>query len=346
MKVLIVGGGLSGICLAHHFLDAQHTVKMINGFPNESSKIAAGMVNPMTFRKMVKSWRADELFPFLNAFYPQLERKVNEKFFYSLPIRRVFSTPEEKELWKKRQKEGEYADFVSRKEIKAPDYIIEKEGSGRVLGASFIAAKKFVDTNINYLKNHVDFVEEPFDFENYKAEQKSYKKEAYDCVLFAEGYRLLFNPLFNYLPLRHTKGEVLTVQSNELEKNEIINRKCFVLPIEKNFFKLGATFAWNTTDSATTDEAKETLLQQYSAISTAAITVTHQEGGIRPTVADRRPLIGEHPEHKGNFVFNGMGTKGYMLAPFFSKQLFDHITKNKELDETVNIERFFKKFWV
>jgi glycine/D-amino acid oxidase-like deaminating enzyme len=147
------------------------------------------------------------------------------------------------------------------------------------------------------------------------------------------------------LPLQQTKGEVLTVASDDLKRDEILNRKCFILPIENGDFKLGATFSWDKTDTKPTDEAREELLGQYKQLSTARLTILEQEGGIRPTVVDRRPLIGEHPEYEGLFIFNGMGTKGYMLAPYFSEHLLLHALYSEKLDDEVNIQRFYKKYF-
>jgi glycine/D-amino acid oxidase-like deaminating enzyme len=62
--------------------------------------------------------------------------------------------------------------------------------------------------------------------------------------------------------------------------------------------------------------------------------------GVRPTVKDRRPLLGTHPKHKNFHILNGLGTRGVMLAPAMAIDLFDFIENGKPLDKTIDIKRY------
>lgn len=346
-RVLIVGGGLSGICVAHQLVDRGINFVMIDQGINESSAIAAGMINPMVFRKMVKTWKGDTLIPYLTSFYHKVEEKVEEQFFFARKIRRVFSTEDEFNYWKERLEDEEYNDYIYDFEAAkpVPSYVINKHGNGWVKSPGYIDANRFMKSNHDYFLARGELQIENFNYQDLDAVKKTYKGQSFSQIIFAEGFRGKYNPFFGFLPLQQTKGEVLTVRSEEFKKDEILNRKCFVLPLEGGDFKLGATFSWDKTDTAPTEEAKEELLAQYDQLSTASFKIVSQEGGIRPTVVDRRPLIGEHPERKGLYVFNGMGTKGYMLAPYFSGHLVDHIFNETKLDDQVNIQRFYKKYY-
>jgi glycine/D-amino acid oxidase-like deaminating enzyme len=347
-RVLIVGGGLSGICLAHQLENRAIDFVMIDQGKNQSSAIAAGMINPMVFRKMVKTWRGDKLIPYLNSFYVELENKTEQRFFFPRKIRRVFSTEDEHNYWEERLKDSNYDDYIHNFQDAnpTPEYVINKNGNGLVKSPGYIDAKRFMKANQDYFQENDKLKLENFDYQSFDPERKSYRGESFTHVVFAEGYRGKFNPYFNYLPLQQTKGEVLTVASDELRRDEILNRKCFVLPIENGDFRLGATFSWDKTDTKPTHAAREELLGQYKQLSSARLTILGQEGGIRPTVVDRRPLIGEHPEHQGLYIFNGMGTKGYMIAPYFSEHLLMHALEGATLDDEVNIQRFYKKYFL
>lgn len=346
-KVLIVGGGLSGICLAHQLEERGVNYLMIDQGINESSVIAAGMINPMVFRKMVKTWRGDDLIPYLKKFYTQVEDRVGQHFFFPRKIRRVFSTQDERNYWLQRLQDSDYEDYIHLLEDAEPipDYVVNKFGNGWVKSPGYVDAKRFMKSNHDYFLQKEKLRLKNFDFQSFDANAKSYKDEFFTHVVFAEGYRGKFNPYFNYLPLQQTKGEVLTIRSDAFRKDEILNRKCFVLPLEQGDFKLGATFSWDTTDTVPTDKARKQLLEQYDQLSTAKIEILDQEGGIRPTVTDRRPLLGEHPELEGLFIFNGMGTKGYMIAPYFSEHFVNHLLEGEKLDDEVAIERFYKKHY-
>tara|TARA_B100000508_G_scaffold141096_1_gene146822 strand:+ start:42403 stop:43476 length:1074 start_codon:yes stop_codon:yes gene_type:complete len=346
-KVLIVGGGLSGICLAHQFEERNVDFRIIDQGVNESSAIAAGMINPMVFRKMVKTWRGDDLIPYLKNFYPKLEQKTGQRFFFSRKIRRVFSTQDEHDFWVDRLKDPAYEEYIHELEDSdpTPDYVLKKYGDGWVKSPGYVDAKLFIKANHDYLITKRKLNIQNFDFQSLDPENASYKCEQFSHIIFAEGYRGKFNPFFNYLPLQQTKGEVLTVKSDAFRKDEILNRKCFVLPLEYGGFKLGATFSWDTTDTKPTEHARTQLLDQYDQLSKAKIEIVDQEGGIRPTVTDRRPLIGKHPEKNNLFVFNGMGTKGYMIAPYFSEHFVNFLLDGAKLDDEVDIQRFYKKHY-
>lgn len=347
MKVLIVGGGLSGICLAHQLLQEGHTVRLTDEGRNYSSIIAAGMINPMVFRKMVKTWRGDDLIPYLISFYKSIEQKVGAKFFFPRKIRRVFATEVERKLWVERSNDNQYNDYITTIEETEdqPEYVKGAFGSGWVKSPGYVDARIFMEANHSYLKNQNILVFDAFDHDKLDVESASYKGESYDKIVFAEGYKGKENPLFNYLPLQQTKGEVLTIRSEKLSRAEILNRKCFVLPTEDGFLRLGATFKWDTNDPTPTNDAKEQLIEQYNTLSKAPFKIIEQEGGIRPTVTDRRPLIGVHPEYSKCYIFNGMGTKGYMIAPYFSKHFTDYLTDKVTLDSEVDIQRFYKKHY-
>lgn len=345
MKCLIVGSGLSGVCLAHELALKDSKVRVIDSGVNLSSAVAAGMINPMTFRKMVKTWMGDELIPFLIDFYKELEQKTGERFFFERTIRRSFSTAHERKLWIERQEEEDYNNYIHPvEELDTPIYIKEEFGTGVVKCPGYVDSKLFLKANQTYLleKGVLEF--STFNFELLDANTLTYNGEKYDHIIFAEGYQGKDNPYFNYLPLETVKGEVLTLSINGIDSTEIVNRKCFVLPTNNGLFKLGATFTWKTIDASQTEEAKNELIGQYRQLLNKPFAIIDHEAGIRPTVSDRRPLIGEHPEHKGLYIFNGMGTKGYMIAPYFSRHFVEHLVEGRELNDEVNIKRFEKKY--
>jgi glycine/D-amino acid oxidase-like deaminating enzyme len=168
----------------------------------------------------------------------------------------------------------------------------------------------------------------------------SFNGVAYDDVIFCEGYLGKENPWFGSLPLNQTKGETLTIKSDGIPEDESVNRKCFILPLGNQQFKVGSTYEWHTSTLNTTEKGREEILEKAAYLTNAKIEVIDQAVGIRPTVIDRRPLIGTHPEHKNYHIFNGLGTKGYMLAPTLSREFIAYLLDGTALDAEVNIDRF------
>jgi len=71
--------------------------------------------------------------------------------------------------------------------------------------------------------------------------------------------------------------------------------------------------------------------------------VVNQLAGIRPTVTDRRPLVGQHPKYKNLYVLNGFGSRGVLIAPFASLQLLNSIETGSTIHSEMDISRFTKK---
>jgi glycine/D-amino acid oxidase-like deaminating enzyme len=347
VNVIIIGGGLSGMCLAHELDKHNISFKIIDENINYSSKVAAGMINPMTFRRMIKTWKGDELIPTLKLFYPAIEEKIGGRFFFPIKLRRAFASAHERELWMERLDDTEYADYVNAPESEenTPRYLKEIYGNAFINTPGYVDAKRFMQYNHEYFLQHKKLEYTSFDVDQLDIENKTYQDQAYTHLIFAEGYRGEDNPFFGYLPFKNAKGEVLTIESNAFKKDEILNRKCFILPTKNDDFKLGSTYAWNTKDPSPTEEAKKEILKNYQGLSNAPFEITAHEAGIRPAAADRRPMIGEHPEYKGLYIFNGLGAKGYMIAPYFAIEFINFLIGKSELDREVNIERFYKKHY-
>jgi glycine/D-amino acid oxidase-like deaminating enzyme len=141
--------------------------------------------------------------------------------------------------------------------------------------------------------------------------------------------------------MKPAKGETLTIRSTQiLLKQDIFNKGFFIMPIGNDLFKIGATYEWADLNDTPTEKAKADLLQKLNSVITTPYEIISHEAGVRPSVIDRRPVIGNHPEHNHLFVFNGLGTKAVMIAPYFAKELVNSIQNNYRIDKEVSPSRF------
>ncbi len=342
MKILVVGCGVAGICLTHEFLQAGCDVQVIDNDKNVSSAVAAGIINPLVFRRMTLSWRGSELIPFARDKYREMEELSTHSFFHPLVIRRLFASEQELDFWKKKQSLSEYAPFMETLTEEDLNFPLEQNtfGTGRVRQASYIDTGVFMQANREYFQSRGIFFYETFNHSELDAERAVYKGVSYDYVVFAEGKDAKYNPLFSYLPLQQTKGEVLTIQSKTIHSAESLNRKCFLLPLGNQLFKVGSTYVWNTDDTIPTEEGKQTIAANLRSITSEPYTILEQRAGVRPTVPDRRPMLGKHPEFPKMVIANGLGTKGYMLAPLLMHELVNHLLNGTEIDHESRIDRF------
>lgn len=339
---LIVGGGLAGICVARRLWEAGLKFTLIDSGKNTGSKVAAGIINPLVFRRMTKSWRIDEFLPSATGFYQGLSREWGKEYFTEIPIRRAFAHKQEEDLWIEKQHTDDFGPYM--KPVEAADYACDTVkntfGTGLVLQSGYVNTRQFLGDAHAWLQSENLLTEDTFDYNLLDPETGSYKGTQYDGIIFCEGYQGIYNPWFGYLPLQATKGEILTVESQELPEDELLNRKCFILPVGDHTFKIGATYSWDSPDTETTDKGKQTILENAASLTAASFSIIRQEAGVRPTVPDRRPLIGTHPDFSKLTIFNGLGTKGYMTAPLLSHEFVGYLKKEFLLSTDINIDRY------
>ena len=345
MKVLIIGGGISGITLAHLCEDRGIDYHVIDQGQNSSSSIAAGIINPMVFRRMTLSWRADELVSVADSFYHAMERKLGARFYHPIVIRRLFASEQEAGYWIKKQDVPEYAPFMSpqTEEDRHFPSPLNTFGTGVVLGCSYIDAGVYCNAQWNWLENQGKLTHETVAYDAIDPEKGSYNGIAYDYLIFSEGKDGIHNPWFNHLPLQQTKGEILTIHAPTISQEELLNRKCFLLPIGNGNFKAGSTYVWDSNDLSPTEEARILIEENITSVTTESFTVVEQTVGIRPTVKDRRPLLGKHATFPQLVIANGLGAKGYLLAPLLLNELLDHVVDGKPLHPESDIKRIKKR---
>jgi glycine/D-amino acid oxidase-like deaminating enzyme len=342
-EVLIVGGGLAGICIAIHCIDKGHSVTLIDKGHNRSSVVAAGMINPLVFRRMTKSWRVDDFIPFAENFYHTLEQRTANTFFHPITIRRCIASEQERGFWEDRMKDDAFQAYVHPfdEEDNRVDSAFRPHGTGRVKHTAYVDAEVFMTACKALITQHGEYIKATFDYGNFDAETVSYGNKTYDTAIFCEGSESVNNPLFSKLPVEATKGEILTIKSHTLPENESLNRKCFCLPVGEKTFRVGATYVWNTNNDLPTEEGKQVLVSNLRFLTEEKVEVLEHRAGVRPTTLDRRPIMGAHLEFPNVYIFNGLGAKGYLMGPLLAKELVDHIFDGKALDREVGLGRFF-----
>lgn len=340
---LIIGQGLAGSILANELLDRGCKVVVAdNQHVSSSSMVAAGLYNPVVFKRYVESWMAQEVLPVADEKYKQIEKKLNTSFYFKKNIHKIFSSEDEKALWIKKCPELLYLnkEFVNKDKLSSA--INNSYGAGEVLQAGFMDVQVFLEEYKKFLvsKDLLKTSKVKYDAIEVKPEGVSWNNINADKIIFCEGHAAISNPFFSWLPFKLTKGELLTIKAENLKTDKIINRGVFVLPLGNDIYKIGATYEWNDLTEETTLRGKNELEEKLKLLIGTSFSVIEHQAGIRPTVTDRRPLIGEHPQHKNVLIFNGFGTKGVMLAPYFSAQLADFLLNDKSINAEADIKRY------
>ena len=341
--VLIVGQGLAGTLLAFELHLAGVSVCIVNN-PQKSTatRVAAGMVNPLVFKRMTKSWMVDDLLPVMKKRYHELEELLGEHFYFDMPMIKPLSE-QETELWQERQADEKFAPFIKEIcETSPVDRVLESHAYGIVKGSGYLKTCLFLDAAKRFFQENEMLIEADFPASQSSFENHTFQNIQFDKIVFCEGHYLKTHPLFDFVRLQPAKGEVLQIYAPDLSENFIINRRVFVLPVGNHRFKVGSTYEWKDLSDHPTEEGKNSIADRLKELIHVDFTIEEHWAGVRPTVADRRPVLGKHPKHEHVYVFNGLGTKGVMLAPYFAKQMW-HLCRNPKysVNPEVDLLRFY-----
>ena len=340
---LVVGCGLAGISLCEYLERSGHSFLVYDNQSQNSSSVAAGLYNPVILKRFTPVWKADEQLEIAIPFYKKLEEKLGVTLDYPFEIFRRFASVEEQNLWftaSDKPKLSPYLDLnISNNDNPKLDAPL---GLGKVHQAGRLDSQLLISTYRAYLFKRQLLKKENFVYDNLIIENDGLTYTDYKIknIVFAEGYGLKQNPFFSEAPLTGTKGEVLVIKSKDLKLNKTVKSSIFIIPLGNDLYKVGSTYNREDKTNAPTTEGKDELLSKLKSFINCEFEVVEQKAGVRPTVKDRRPLVGSHPKHPNLFLLNGMGSRGVMIAPYISKCLLDFVLEGKSLPEDIDIRRF------
>jgi len=343
---IVVGFGIAGFSFAQQLEENNQNFIVFDNQSQQSTRIAGGMFNPIILKRFTPAWQAAEMLPYALLQFQKAEIKYKKKYIHYIDIYRKLASIEEQNNWMVASDKPVMRDFmqnISKEEIegvKAPF------GFGILKGTGIVNAGDLLDDAIQDLQKKDKIRQEDFDYEALEIHQEfvSYKGIKARKIIFSEGYGMVNNPFFNQLPLMGTKGEMLMIKT-QANIPYIVKSNVFMAPnvMQKGQFYIGATYNWEDKTNIPTLEAKAHLEIKLKQLFAKNFEIVSQKAGIRPTVKDRRPLVGTHPEHPQIAVLNGMGTRGVILAPTTAKYLFNHLEFGIPLPKEINIKRFENK---
>ncbi len=346
LDYIIVGSGLAGIAFAETALKNGKSIYVFDNNSQNSSRIAGGLYNPVILKRFSGLQNAQEQLDALQVFYNHLEIKLGVKLNFNLPVLRKFFSIEEQNNWFAASDKISLSPFLSTtiltKQFRGMDAPF---GYGEVLQTGYVDTALLLNAYRDFLIQNDSFECDDFDYNNLNFTDSAiiYKDKTAKDIIFAEGFGVHANPFFNQLPLDGTKGELFIIKAPDLVLDVILNTNVFILPLGNHLYKVGATYNWDDKTSATTEAGKQELIEKIKEILNCEFEIIEHLAGIRPTVKDRKPLLGTHPIYKNLHIFNGLGTRGVMLGPYMANILFDCIENGTAINAAYNITRFDKR---
>lgn len=341
---IIVGLGLAGLAFAEQLEKKNKSYIVFEDNSQNSSLVASGVYNPIILKRFTPVWDAIDQLKIAIPFYRSLEKKLNIKFDQTLDIYRMFASIEEQNNWFNASDKPFFTGFMVPEIIKNTNHYIKADfGFGKISNTGKIETETLLKAYKVRLKEDNSLRSERFDYSKIQFEDQLIRYHGIKAkrIVFCEGFGVKKNPFFKNIPLREAKGELLTIHAPDLKIDFLLKSSVFIMPLGNHYYKVGATFNWTDKTVLPTKEAKKELISKLKKIIRAEFTIVEQVAGIRPTVKDRRPILGIHHKYKQLAILNGLGTRGVMLAPKMAIKLYDYLENKLPLDKDIRINRFY-----
>ncbi len=345
LEYLIIGQGVAGSCFALKLLKEGKTFLVVDANQNKASSVAVGIYNPVVLKRFSLIWNAEEQLSLMHKYFSEFEELLDATFIEEIPTYRILKNEGEIKTWKKKSTMPKLIPFLSseiqnaeNQEINSPYGYAEVKQTGRIKMGKCIS--KFAE----YLAEKKLYRNESFDYSELKIQKDKviYKDIQAQKIVFCEGFNVLNNPYFNYLPVIGVKGEVLEIATASEIPKAIWKAHNFLMPESGKSCLTASTYDRDDLTYEPTEKGRREMQQHLEEIYTGNYKISGQKAGIRPTIVDRRPILGNHPNYQNLYILNGMGTRGTLLGPQMTEFLYDFIEKEKPIDKEADIRRFDK----
>lgn len=338
---IIVGGGYAGLFIAHQLIKHNKSFVIYTGNKKSASRVSAGVVNPVVLKKFTTFWLAQEQIEALHRTMHEISEYTGRNYLMDENIQRIFHDENEKKLWLQKMETGDLKPYLNTI-FKELDVIINPFGTGAVNKSARLNVDAFFNDFYAYLLLHDHIREKEFVYA--ELSEHEYRNITFKHIVFCEGMGVKSNPYFSRIPVIPNKGHHLKVKLSEpLNHQFTLKKKHFLFPLNDDSYYYGGTYDPNERPDEIDPHATLQLQDGLSEFYPHAFHIEEVNYGLRPTVKDRRPILGNHPDHPNFYVFNGLGARGILNGNYFSEALYEHIENGKALMPGVDLRRFVRK---
>lgn len=352
---IIIGAGIAGMVTAKVLHDAGYDIAIIdNARKSSASIVAAGLINPVTGKRFEPSWRYDEFLLKAREFYTECESADEEQIYYqSFPMLRIFADEKEHDIFQKKYTTEYLGRYVG--EQFGPEYasihpsIKNLYGGFRTLNAGKFDYVHFLNAmSLKFSSCMVNgFVDKGNLSRNNDVWTVNIDNQVIQSrkVIFCDGWQGYKNLWLADLNLRYdiVKGESCIIRTTLLPETDIISRGFAIIPIGNHTFRCAATFQWNEMHTIPTAFGAERLDSRITSLIDCPYEVLEQSAGLRPTMVEHKPFMGEHPLYPGLLVIGGLGTKGALYAPYMANNLLEYLRGAGDIDPEMNVLQAFHR---
>lgn len=341
--ILIIGQGLAGTAVAWRLWERGVPFLIVDrSEPVTCSKVAAGLITPVTGMRLKLSWRFDIFYPEALRFYRRIGQRLGQRFFFPRGYVRLLKGEQEQEKWDKRLRDPELGPYVHPKAPKLDPNVVSLPHAGFqqrhaawLDTASYLeASRAFFATENSYRQGDI----QPADVHE-DAESVTWNGQTFSHVVWAQGWQAAQHPLFNWVPFQSALGTILTAKADFHGERRILNRGCWLIPRADGTFRAGSTYEWQFTGEHTPSPEMLAMLEtNLRALLTGSVDILDRQSAVRPIIKGKQALIGTHPSHPRSAFFNGLGSKGSLRSPWLARHLVEHLLDGTELDAEFDLQ--------
>jgi glycine/D-amino acid oxidase-like deaminating enzyme len=342
---LIIGQGLCGTWLSYYLLKSGRSVLVIdNSNHKTASKVASGLINPVTGRRVVTTWLADELLPFVRKEYEDFSKTVNSTCIAEKNILAFPSAPDLQQAFHKRMNEGNSYIFrspLSKESLR--EYFNFPFDVMAIAPCFLIDVQRFIGTWKDHLLNRDALLEDQFEEEklNLNGDHVQYKNITAEKIIYCNGIETAFGKYWNKLPFVANKGQALIIGAPGIPRDFMYKfGHLTMIPWKDDFWWVGSSNELEFEDELPTEDYKTKTVSILRSILKMELSVIGHVAALRPAAVERRPFVGIHPHFCNVGILNGMGSKGCSLAPWFAKEMTEHLTKGKPINPLADVNRY------
>lgn len=342
---IIAGQGLAGTTLAWHLHWLGARVLVVDpGHGNTSSRIAAGIVNPITGKRVALSWRVHEFLPAAVGFYRRTAAILGRDHLHLIPNVRLFRNADEIRRFGEKRPDPRFAAFVNAEPHfpLVPEPLNNPLGGIEITGGGWLDTRRWLDDSADWFRRHGMLRRARIDPASVRPCPQGITADAGGPVtagtlVFCEGSDAAANPWFPWLRWKSAKGEILSLRIPGLTLDRIVHCGLWLLPCEGGGFRAGSTYAWDDLTATPTAHGRATIETGLRSLLRLPWEVTDHEAAVRPIIRESRALIGRHPAHPQIAFFNGLGSKGVMHAPHFAGSLAANLVSGRPIDPRCDV---------
>jgi len=340
---IIVGQGLCGSLLGLDLIKHGGKIVVIDDLSlPAASKVASGIINPVTGKRLVRSWMTEQLVPFARNQYHDLGRRWDKTLLQPLKILDFHLTGEMKTLFdEKLETEKDYLHHEDN-EMEWGKYFRYNYGIGVVSPCYLLDMHALLLCSREELKEDGALLEEKFNWDYFEQndDQIRYQNITAEKIIFCDGVSGVENPYFNMLPWSKDKGEALIASIPGLPRDTIFRQGINIVPWADDLFWIGASHDWKFTDLSPGSQFRKQVEDHLNYWLKLPYEIVDHLVAQRPANLERKPFVGLHPKYNTIGILNGMGSKGCSMAPYFAHQFTHHLINGSPILPDVDVKRF------